>query len=90
MHYCIWLFKYYTRLILAATRYQRQLGIIKYAKVLLLKRKAKRHYLRYKSISNGYSCGASMLHYFSTDANQEYAKFKSTMAKLKTLDPNCP
>lgn len=90
MGHVSWLIKYYISQISSALVYPRKYGWLNYIKVTYFRRKAARHYLRYKEIANRYSCGHTMLMEVSYSARREHDKFKVTMAKLKLIDRNFP
>lgn len=59
-------------------------------KISNLKARARRHYINYDSILDGYSCGTKVAEHVSPDLLSHKLKFNATMEELEKIDPSCP
>jgi hypothetical protein len=65
-------------------------GIAKTIKIALLKKKAKKWYLKYIVAKDELSCGISLAEHISPKLSYARNQFNKTMSLLSKLDPACP
>lgn len=55
-----------------------------------LKAEARKQYLRFRTLTSAYDCGAALASYINPEVERARQAFNQIMDRLAVIDPNCP